>query len=176
MALVGAHRLHGAPGSIQRQHVHGDQTFPQRVRGNEDLEIANGLRMAPACELVAHPSFDGDEIEIFQASALRHREPAFGQIGQNIAAPQGDGVYERPGRDALLEPPAVQHIPGDVHGVAAGDGSQGRPPDDLAQAGDVLLKGLSRRGWRRPAQTSSISVSARTTRPASSRSRASAER
>src|SRR5439155_9474528 len=56
--LVGGERIRLPRGPIEAEHQLGEQTLPERVLGDEPLELTHQLRAAPELELGVNPGLE----------------------------------------------------------------------------------------------------------------------
>jgi hypothetical protein len=121
---VGGQRAGLPAAPVQRQHELAVQPFPQRMLGDQLLQLG-GQRVVPAQRQVrVDPGLDRGQPQLLQASCLRPDERVVGQVGQHPAPPQAQRLAQRPGglgvpallqrgpagRKAVLEPHGVQPL------------------------------------------------------------------
>ena len=94
-AAVGLQRLRLPPGAIQREHQLPVQALAQRMLGDEPLELADQLAMAPVRELGVDRLRERGQPQLLQPPDLRRRERLVGDVGQRRAPPQRERLARR---------------------------------------------------------------------------------
>jgi hypothetical protein len=82
--------------AIEGEHQLRTEAFPERMRGNERLELADQLALAAAFEVGVDPILEGGRMESFEPPDLRLGEGLEREVGQRRSAPQGQGLAELP--------------------------------------------------------------------------------
>jgi hypothetical protein len=163
-SLVDAERLGLPAAAVEREHQLPAQALPQRMSGDEVLELTRHLRVAAEREVGLEPLLAEVETELLEPRDLLLRESLVGHVGERRATPEGQRRRQRLGRlDGLTPgelPPRIGQEPLAAVGVelalvhledvAAATGLQAllrreRPP----QPRDVCLQRLPG-GRRRP--------------------------
>ena len=151
---VGIEGLRLAPVAIEGEHALRVQALSQRLLGDQRLEPADRLGVAPGGELGVDRQLDRPQVKLLEAADLGAGERLGGDVGERGAAPQlerGGGQAVRPGArplasgllDQLLEAQGVDRARGQAQLVAAPAGEDLRLraalAEGLAQARDVSL-------------------------------------
>ena len=66
---VGGERVRLAPGAIEREHQLAAKALAQRLRGDQRLELADEVGVAPERELGLDPLLEGAPAELLEAAA-----------------------------------------------------------------------------------------------------------
>ena len=157
-SLVGGERVGLAPGAVEREHQLAPEPLAQRVARDEALELRHQLGVAAGLELGADQVLRRREPQLFEPEDLRLREGLERELGERIAAPEGERVAQH--RDALLrlpprgvvherlEPVQVDLLLGGREHVARRPGDDELRPEQPPQRGDEILEGRRRRSGR----------------------------
>ena len=102
-------RLGLAVGAVEGEHELAAEALPQRVAGDERLQLADELGVAAEREVGLDPLFERRQLQLVQARDLRLCERLVGEVGQGGAPPEG----ERPAQllGGLLRPPLGPDAP-----------------------------------------------------------------
>ena len=94
---VGGQRVGLPAAPVQRQHELAVQLLPQRMPGDQLLQLG-GDRVVPAERQVrVDPGLDRDQPQLLQPGRLRPGERVVGQVGEYPAAPQAQRLAQHPG-------------------------------------------------------------------------------
>ena len=144
-----AERLYLTAGTVEGEHQHPDRTFTQRVHVRQLGELAEHRPMTPR----ARSASSRDSTANMRSSSrgpppFRDEKREIGQVGQDIAAPEGESGGVAALVHQPLEPARVHPLRLDVERIAATDRAQRLRRQHPAQFGDVLLQNLGcRRRW-----------------------------
>jgi hypothetical protein len=141
--------------AVHGEHREGPQPLPQRVGGNEGVELAGEAGRAAGPQEGLGAVLRGREPRLLEAADLVLGELVVGHLRQRRSAPQRERLVERrggPGVVALVEAVAavrgeageagrVDRVVGGLEDVARGPGDDG-PGDHAAQVRHVALDGL----------------------------------
>ena len=150
---VGAERVRLAAGPVEGRHQETAGALAERMLGDQLLELAHDVGMAPEGEVRFDPPLERQHAELLETSGDRIEQGVVREVGERRAAPQCERLAERrrgTGRIPLLECPAavVRQLleplqiesPGlDANDVAGTAGLDRLLPQGLAQPGDVPL-------------------------------------
>ena len=157
--LVRLERLGLAAAAVQRKHQPAVHALPERLLGDEHLELAHDVGVVAGGEIGVKPPLDRDEPQLLQPGERALGERLVGEVGQRRPSPQRERLAQRLGREPRvgvsglgqqrLEPCEIdlgrvglQHVPG----LARDDPVLA---ELAAQAGDVHMDALGDRGrWR----------------------------
>ena len=109
--LVGGQRLRLPPRPVEGEHQLAAEPFPQRVLGDQALELGDELRTLAALEIGVDPPLLRRETELLEPRGLFAREGLKCEIGERRPAPQRERIVKRLGaalRRELLETRKVQ--------------------------------------------------------------------
>ena len=99
---VGVERLGLAAAAVQREHALGVQPLAQRVLGQQRVDLADELVMAPGGEVRVDRELRGGEPQLLEPADLRVGERLVGDVRERIAAEQRERLARRarraPGR------------------------------------------------------------------------------
>jgi hypothetical protein len=92
---VGLERLGLAPAPIQREHPLRVQPLAQRVPGQQRLDLANDLAMAPGGQVRVDRQLRGRLAQLLEPADLRRRERLVRQVRERVAAEQRQRLARR---------------------------------------------------------------------------------
>ena len=95
---VGGERLGLAAGAVQREHVLAPEALPERLGGDEGLELADQLRVAAEGEVGLDPLLERVQTELLEPCDLALDELLVTEIGERRAAPEPERVAQAGGR------------------------------------------------------------------------------
>ncbi len=150
---VGAERVRLATGPVEGRHQETVGALAERMLGDELLELAHDVGIAPESEVRFDPPLECQHAELLETSGNRIEQGVVREVGERRTAPQGERVAERrrgTGRISFLECPAavvrqllesleVQSPGLDANDIAGAAGLDRLLPHSLAQPGDVPL-------------------------------------
>jgi hypothetical protein len=84
---IGLQRLGLAPAAIEREHELCPRALAKRLAGDQPLELADDLSVAPALEVGLDPVLEHPEAKVLQARDLALGEVRVGDLGQRRAPP-----------------------------------------------------------------------------------------
>ena len=152
--LVDLERLRLTARPIERQHQLAAQALPERVLGNERLELADELGVAAEREVRFDPPLERPEEQLLEACDLPLGELQR-ELAQRRPAPEGERLPQPArsvGRLAMscflakrLEPVKIELPLADLDHVAGGASDEDVAAQSLAKLRDVDLKRLHRR-------------------------------
>ena len=85
------------PRAIEREHVLGAEAFPQRLLGDQCLELADDVALMPEREVGLDPQFDCGQTKLLEPRALVPGE-GLREFGQRGAAPERERLTQLPRR------------------------------------------------------------------------------
>ena len=168
--LEGGQRVRLAPGPVQAHHQQGPQPFPQRIDGNQPLQLRHQLVVSPERNVGFQPRFHRRDPQRIEALRLVADQLDVGDVGQRRAAPQRQPLRQQldgdrgpavahggaPLSQQTLEAPGVEVLRRD-HEPVPGFGRHQHPRcgaarhtgfDGLAQLADVVLESAGGGGGR----------------------------
>ena len=159
---IGGERLRLPPGPVEREDPLRVQPFAQRVLDHQPVEVGQDGAVMAELELGVEPAPDGRQPPFVEPAGDRGDEGVVGQVGQDLAPPQRQGLVELPDREGVVplfvggrslgrqrfEPGRIDRAVADLQPVAARLGDQhlaGSPAgavrlQHLAQMEDVGLQ------------------------------------
>src|SRR5581483_12332134 len=106
--LVGGEGLRLPAGAVEREHVAAPQPLPQRLAGDERLELAGEVLVPPEREVGVEPPLERVQAQLLEPRALRRRERLGRELRERRPAPQLErgpearrGLPGAPGVEAL---------------------------------------------------------------------------
>lgn len=90
-------RLRLAVGAIEREHQLGAESLPQRVGGDQVLELRKHLAVTAERELRLDVVLDRRSTELFEPPDRIFREALVANVRQRRSAPQADGLVSAAG-------------------------------------------------------------------------------
>ncbi len=163
--LVGLQRVRLAIAAVQREHELPAQALAVRVRGDQRLELADHLRVAPQRELGLDQQLVRSHPLVLQARDLALGEGLVGEVVERRAAPERERRFQRrdrplgaaggelapPLRQPVLEPVRVEPLGLDPQLIAVLARDHHVARERLAQPRDADLERLRRAGRARVA-------------------------
>ena len=107
---VGGERVRLATGPVEGRHQETTRALAERMLGDQLLELAHDVGMAPEGKVRFDPPLERQHAELLETSGDRIEQGVVRQVGERRAAPQGERLAERrrgTGRISLLECPAA---------------------------------------------------------------------
>ena len=98
--LVGGEGVGLAPRPVEREHELSAKALPQRIAGDERLQLGDELGMSPELEVGVDALLDGGEPCLLEADDLGLREWLVGEIRERAAPPEGKRLVEQLGAPA----------------------------------------------------------------------------
>ena len=117
---VGVERLGLPAGAVEREHQLAAQALPQRMLGDERLELADQLGVAAAGQIGVDPLLERRQPQLLETGDLGLRERLVGEVGERRPAPKRERLAQ------LLRPP-LSGVPSAPRRRAARSG-RGRAP------------------------------------------------
>jgi hypothetical protein len=144
---VGMQRRCLAAAAVQREHPQRVQPFAERLAGDQRVELADHVRVAPGGEVLADRLLDRPEPQLLEPADLERRERLGGDVVERRPAPQRERVARRARGDEALEAADVELAPvaePQLVAAPAGDdlGAVARGRERLADVRDVALDHL----------------------------------
>ena len=148
-------RRSSSPAAVERQHELCSGALAERLAGDERLELGGHRGVMAESHLGVDAILGAVEAQLGQARPLERGE-RLGELGQRLAAPEGEGLTEQTGggpwvaagqRDSSrvaqsLEPDEVDGVGLGNERVSAGPRDEHTGRQHLAQLGDVYLHHL----------------------------------
>ena len=161
--LVELERLGLPPRAVERDHELAAQALPQRMLGDERLELSDEVGSPPQGEPGLEALLEGRQAQLLEPVDLVLREGLVDEVGERGALPERQRLLQAAkGRvrprlresfsrllDQPLEPKGIDSIGLDQKLVARRAGHDGIPSEQLSQPGDVDLEGIRRSARRR---------------------------
>ena len=162
-SLYAAERLRLPAGTVEREHQLGPETFPERVVGDQDLQLGDQFGPASEGEIGFDAGLDGHQPQLFEPDDLRLGEGLIGEVDQGAATPKVERLVKQrrrhagvPGGERLgpapgeaLEATRVELVGLELQHVAGGSRAHDVASERLADLRDVDPHRLQTRG-RRP--------------------------
>ena len=95
--------------AVESQHQLAAYPLPQRVGGDERLELGNQLCVAPQREIRIDPIFDGNEPELLETSDLRLGEGLVREVDERLTSPERESLAQLLCRTRRI---LLEHLPG----------------------------------------------------------------
>ena len=155
---VDLERLGLAPRAVEREHQLAAQPLPERVRGDERLELGHEVVVTAEAELAGKPLLLGVEPQPLEPGDLGAGKGLEGEVVERRPAPECERVGEqraaragRSGARLLEEPLEAQRVDSlglEREPVPGRLGQEHVRPDDLAQRVDGVLQRAERGAGR----------------------------
>ena len=91
---VGAQGLRLTSGPVEREHELPPQALTEGMVGDQDLQLADEIRMATGGEIGVDALLERDEAQLLKSGDLRLQPPLVDQVGQRWAAPQCERLVQ----------------------------------------------------------------------------------
>ena len=131
--------------AVERQHQLLSRPLPQRMVGDEGLELTDELAVPPGGEVCVDPLLEAAQVELFQSGDLALGEVRIGELGQGRPAPELERLARHPVPHEPLELQHVELVVLDPDQVAGRLGEQAVAIKHLPQLRDVDVECLLRR-------------------------------
>ena len=92
--LVAGERLCLSPGAVERHHLLGPEPLPERVLGDEGVELAHRFGVPAQRELGVVQILDRAQAGVLEAHGMRVEDRVFGHVLQRPAPPQREGLAQ----------------------------------------------------------------------------------
>ena len=117
---VGAQGLGLASGPVEREHQLPPQALTQGMVGDQDLQLADEIRMATGGEIGVDALLERDEAQLLESGDLRLQPSLVDQVGQRWAAPQRERLVQLARRRDRVGPARLAAQPLEVREVELG--------------------------------------------------------
>ncbi len=150
---IGGQRLSLPSGAVEREHALDVQPLLERMSRDERFELPDHLQVPSADEVLVDGQLAGAKPQLLEPADLGSRERLADDVGQSVAAPEGERFARRSvraaaarGVDEALEPLRIDVLCGESQLVAATarQDLRGVAGQRLAELGDVELDHLRR--------------------------------
>ena len=106
---VGGERVRLAARPVQGEHELPASALPERLLGDERLELADELGVAPEGEVGVDPLLEGRPAKLLEPGDLRLRPRLVGDVGKRWAPPERQRLTE--GRRGELRATGAERLP-----------------------------------------------------------------
>jgi hypothetical protein len=107
--VEGVQRLDLAPGSVQGEHLQPTQVLPERVLGDELVQLRKKSLLGAGLEVGLDPTLDDGEPRLLQAANLEAQRRRLGEVTVRAAPPERERLAQD--RCCLAGPAAQQGLP-----------------------------------------------------------------
>ena len=84
--------------AVERAHELAAQRFPQRLARHQRLEFGYEAGVSPKCQLRLDSRLERTQTQLSEAVHLDRRERLQGEVGERLAVPERERVFEGSGR------------------------------------------------------------------------------